>query len=97
VCPPFVLLAVHPELTASNLAYFDINASQLELTYRKTHGGAAITAAPRLMKHQGTVFALELLNELAGRIGDTDTARIELNHIAVRVRGHQKKPNAFSP
>ena len=97
MCPTIVLFAVHPELTAGNLAHFDINASQLELAYWKAHRGAAIAAAPRLMKHQRAVFALELLYEPAGRVGHTDTARVELNHIAVRVVSHQKKPNAFSP
>ena len=48
------------------------------------------------MKHQRAVFALELLNELAGRIGDPDTARVKLNHIAVRIVSHQKKPSALS-
>jgi len=95
--PAPVLLAVHPELAARDLAHLDINASQLEFAHGKTHRGAAIAAAPRLMKHQRAVFALQLLNQLPGRVGYADAARIELNHVAVRVVSHQKKPNASSP
>src|SRR3954471_6463575 len=83
--PTSVLLPVHPELTARDLADFHIDATQLEFTDWKTHRGAAITAAPRLMEHQRAVLSFELLNELAGRVGHTDAARVKLDHIAIRV------------
>src|SRR5690349_10604451 len=82
VRPTLVLFAIHPEFTARDLANLDIDAAQLEFAQRKTHRGAAIAAAPRLMKHQRAVFAPELLNEPAGRVGYPDTARIKLNHVA---------------
>ena len=69
MCPSLELLAVHPELAAGNLAHLLVDSPQLELPNLKTHGGAAVAAAPGLMEHDGPVLALQFFDELARGLG----------------------------
>src|ERR1700722_12357789 len=82
--PALVLLAIHPELAARDLADFHVDSAELEFADLEAHGGAAIAAPPRLLKHDRSMRRLQLLDQPAGVVRD--------GHV---VQCHQKNPSAF--
>ena len=72
VGPVFELRGTHEELAAGDLAKAYILRARAEFTFRKAHGGAAVTAATRLMKRQIAVDCLQLRDDRLGGRRDSD-------------------------
>jgi hypothetical protein len=75
MCPELELLSVHPKLTPGDFPHLFVDAAQFELSHLKAHGCTAVAATAGLVKHDGAVGFLQLLDQLAGRVGYADAAR----------------------
>ncbi len=70
--PVFELAAAHVERLAVHLAKLHIGVADHEFAARIAHRGAAVAAAPRLVKHQRPVLLAQDADEVNGEIGGYD-------------------------
>jgi hypothetical protein len=72
VLPILELAAAHIEGLAVDFAELNVGVADEEFTARIAHGGAAITAAARLVKHERTILLAQDTDEVNGEIGCED-------------------------
>src|SRR5262249_59880309 len=68
VLPIAELVEIHVDRAAADLAEIFVVAADMELALDIAHRRRAVAAAPGLMKHQGTMLGLQLIDQLKRRV-----------------------------
>lgn len=96
--PVLKLVGTHVKPAAMHFAQAYVAATDLELSCRKTHGLATITAATALVKHQRTMICPQLVDQCIGFVGRSYSSyshNINLEH-KERQRTGAAVPPGFS-